>query len=337
MTRWNAIVIGAVVILLVVCAQHAEAAGDAARNLGAQSAPHRLAQAEAAPASVPADEATPAAAPAAAAPMAGPAEAAPAAAAAPTATPETATPAVPETVPPAAQEAAPAAESETAAPAAPVESTKAITAGREALNPGWRGYPWYDSGTDDLRRIRVPKTRSWGGRSWNPSFRANWLTWIIWGALALAFAVLAYLIYQVYRGRWMDLPGTARATAAQSVANDASRVEALPFQIDPLTGSLLDAARRAYAGSDFARAIIYLFSHQLVELDRRHLIRLTRGKTNRQYVRELRDKEALPGLLSQTMVVFEDVYFGDRALSRERFEICWNRLNEFDALVGPRR
>jgi hypothetical protein len=332
MKPWRAIIIGAVIVVLVGCAQHTSSAALAARILGAFHAPYRsfvgcaqhtssaalaarilgafhapyqLAQAEAAPANVPADEATPAAAP--------------------------------------AEETAPAAESETAAPAAesetaaPVDTTKAITAGREALNPGWRGYPWYDSGTDDLRRIRVPRTRNWSSPNWNPSFHVDWVTWVIWGFVALAFALLAYLLYQVYRGRWIDLPGSARAVTAQPVANDASRVEALPFQIDPLTGSLLDAARRAYAGGDFARAIIYLFSHQLVELDRRHLIRLTRGKTNRQYVRELRGKGALPGLLSQTMVVFEDVYFGDRALSRERFEICWNRLNEFDALVGPRR
>lgn len=279
-----------------------------------------FAQAEAAPAGAPAPSAeaettpavTPAAAPAEAAPTAGPASAEAAPAAAPATTPEI------------------------AAPAASVDSAKAITAGREALDPGWRGYPWYDSSTDDLRRIRVPKTRNWSP-SWNPSFRLDWVTWIIWGFVALAFALLAYLLYQVYRGRWIDLPASARAVAERPAANDASRVEALPFQLDPLTGSLLDAARRAYAGGDYAPAIIYLFSHELVELDRRHLIRLTRGKTNRQYVRELRGQGALPGLLSQTMVLFEDVYFGDRALSRERFETCWNRLNEFDALVGPRR
>jgi hypothetical protein len=302
--KWlRAIVVGAVV---VGSAQHTSSAAMTALKVGALHAPYRIAQAEAAPATVPADEANTAAVPAEAAP--------------------TGTPAAPETAPAAAQET----------PAAPVDSTKAITAGREALDPGWRGYPWYDSSTDDLRRIRVPKTRNWN-TNWNPNFRMDWVTWIIWGFVALVFALLAYLIYQVYRGRWVDLPGGARAVAETPVANDASRVEALPFQIDPLTGSLLDAARRAYAGGDYARAIIYLFSHELVELDRRHLIRLTRGKTNRQYVRELRGQGALPGLLSQTMVLFEDVYFGDRALSRERFETCWNRLNEFDALVGSRR
>ena len=298
MKPWRAIIIGVVVVVLVGCAQHTSSAALAARIVDALHAPYGLAQAEAAPAVAPAAEAEATVAP----------------------------PAAPETAPAAAQET----------PAAPVDSTKAITAGREALNPGWRGYPWYDSSTDDLRRIRVPKTRNWSP-SWNPSFPTDWVMWIVWGFVALAFALLAYLLYQVYRGRWIDLPGSARAVTAQPVVNDASRVEALPFQLDPLTGSLLDAARRAYAGGDFARAIIYLFSHELVELDRRHLIRLTRGKTNRQYVRELRGQGALPGLLSQTMVVFEDVYFGDRALSRERFETCWNRLNEFDALVGQRR
>ncbi len=232
-----------------------------------------------------------------------------------------------------AEAAEPAAAN--AASAASVDTAEAVEAGREALNPGWRGYPWYDSSNDDLRRIRVPRSRNWNP-NWNLSFSFRGAMWVVWAAIALLIVLLAYLLYHVYRGRWVDLPIAKRALTERPAANDASRVEALPFQLDPQTGSLLDAARRAYSGGDFARAIIYLFSHELVELDRRQLIRLTRGKTNRQYLREL-GRGPLAGLLAQTMVVFEDVFFGNRALSRERFEICWNRLNEFDVLIGPRR
>ena len=38
---------------------------------------------------------------------------------------------------------------------------------------------------------------------------------------------------------------------------------------------------------DFAQATIFLFAHMLVELDRHQLIRLARGKTNRQYLMDL--------------------------------------------------
>ncbi|MGD9644184.1 MAG: hypothetical protein AB7U73_00630 [Pirellulales bacterium] len=243
----------------------------------------------------------------------------------------------------AAPEAEAAAESPEAAATSPeaaaaesVDATAAIESGRQALDPGWRGYPWYDSSNDDLRRVRVPRTSNWSPNwSFAPgSFQGA--MWVVWGIIALVIAVLAYLLHQVWQGRWVDMPGKARAQAERPVANDAARVEALPFQIDPQTGSLLETARRAYAAGDFALAIVYLFSHELLELDRRHLIRLTRGKTNRQYLREL-GRGPLAGLLAQTMVVFEDVFFGNRALSRERFELCWNRLNEFDSLIGPRR
>jgi hypothetical protein len=38
-------------------------------------------------------------------------------------------------------------------------------------------------------------------------------------------------------------------------------------------------------------------------------------------------------LVEQTMVAFEDVFFGDHPLSRARFEACWFELERFDRLV----
>jgi hypothetical protein len=72
-----------------------------------------------------------------------------------------------------------------------------------------------------------------------------------------------------------------------------------------------------------------------VELDRGQAIRLAKGKTNRQYLRELTPKPDLKGLVEQSMLAFEDVFFGGRALDRSRFEDCWRRLPEFDRWVRP--
>jgi hypothetical protein len=96
---------------------------------------------------------------------------------------------------------------------------------------------------------------------------------------------------------------------------------------------LLAEARRAYEQGNFGEAIIYLFSHQLLQMDRRHLIRLTKGKTNRQYLREIGPRRTLRQLFEQTMVAFEDVFFGAHVLGRDRFEACWSQLNRFDQLV----
>jgi hypothetical protein len=97
---------------------------------------------------------------------------------------------------------------------------------------------------------------------------------------------------------------------------------------------LLAEARRHYEAGNYGAAIVYLFSFQLVQLDRRQIIRLARGKTNRQYLREVGPRISLRKLVEQTMVAFEDVFFGNRQLRRDRFESCWARLEEFETLAA---
>jgi hypothetical protein len=75
--------------------------------------------------------------------------------------------------------------------------------------------------------------------------------------------------------------------------------------------------------------MIYLFSYKLLALDRHNLIRLARGKTNRQYVAELSQQPTLQELLRHSMVAFEDVFFGQHRLDPERFEGCWQSLDRF--------
>jgi hypothetical protein len=84
-----------------------------------------------------------------------------------------------------------------------------------------------------------------------------------------------------------------------------------------------------YDASQYSEAIIYLFSHELVELDKHQVIRLSKGKTNRQYLRETRSRPLIAGMLESTMVAFEDSFFGNKQLSRDVFERSWSHLNEF--------
>jgi hypothetical protein len=116
-------------------------------------------------------------------------------------------------------------------------------------------------------------------------------------------------------------------------ATEADRIESLPFHIARPQTNLLAEARRHYLAGDYGEAMIYLFSYKLVQLDKSHFIRLARGKTNRQYLGELRRSLPLWRILYSAMVAFEDVFFGHHPLSRERFEACWNRLDEFHQLI----
>ncbi len=238
------------------------------------------------------------------------------------------------------------------------EADQSVVAGREALDNWWpNDYPWYDSETDGVRRVEIPKPRDWSwfwnwldgltpdwdlswlwdwwsGWSWRSLFTmpATFWQWTIRVGLVLAAALLVYLMVRAYR-KWRGGSAESQsetATAAQQ--DDTQRIESLPFPVRRGRLDLLGEARAHYEQGNYAQAIVYLFSFQLVRLDREQIIRLTKGKTNRQYLREVGPRRALRRLVEQTMVAFEDVFFGNRRLDRARFESCWSRLDEFESL-----
>jgi hypothetical protein len=208
---------------------------------------------------------------------------------------------------------------------ADLDEDAAVTAGAEALDSWW-DYPWYDDETDGIRRIdlrakRQPPFSSATTGSAGGSWDLEWLGWVL---IALVVAFVLFMLLKVY---WTRTPRAGGADEAALIGKPVSvdRLEELPFQIDQPAGDLLSAARRASEAEDFNRAIVLLYSHQLLELDKRDAIRLTKGKTNRQYLRELRLRPGLAPLLATSMVAFEDVFFGGHSLSRERFEECWRQ------------
>jgi hypothetical protein len=157
--------------------------------------------------------------------------------------------------------------------------------------------------------------------------------------LVLGFAVLigllALVVWLMMRA-FLESESVADASVKRAVIgtdDDVDRVDALPFKVRRPRGDLLEEARRQYEAGNYNEAIIYFYSYLLVELDKGQLIRLTRGKTNRQYLREIRRRRSLFELLEMTMIAFEDVFFGHHLLGRERFELCFRRLDEFETQV----
>lgn len=267
----------------------------------------------------------------------------------------------------------------------------AVQRGREAMRKS--DLPWYDAGEDQERAVTVRQSgeftshrdTAWESRP-KKSSNTNWFrpgNWNFGGVFeffrVMAWVLLAVVLLGVVSALiWFYLRGERRdAAAARPVAvgrrpGDAARVENLPFEIKVAQTDLLASARNFYQNGDLKSAIIYFYSYLLVELDKHQLIHLEKGKTNRQYVRELRRREArrqrlrdqqsrdagrtsgvAPGaggaaaaggagvtagetvrsVVETTMVAFEDVFFGDHRLERQQFEACWDRLGEFQQAV----
>jgi len=210
------------------------------------------------------------------------------------------------------------------------EAESAIRTSRETLsNKG--DYPWYDAEQDALTPIELPPAKAEPKPLSVPKGFFDSLTILGWSLLALLVAALiAALIYAVIKYR--QVPKEAKA--AKSVPLLApDQVEALPFLAERPKGDLLSLARFHYEQGNYSEAIIYLFSYQLLELDKFSLIRLGKGKTNRQYLRELTRVSPLSPPLERTMVAFESVFFGRQALDRGGFEACWQELPQFENLL----
>jgi hypothetical protein len=186
--------------------------------------------------------------------------------------------------------------------------------------------PWYNAETDALEPIAVREP-------WNLDL--SWLgepiAWMILAGVVVALALLVVLILRALANREH---GQKRPPSSQvDPLLVADRVEALPFLRERKLDDLLGQARYHYEQGNYSEAMIYLFSYELVELDRASLVRLAKGKTNRQYLREALRVRPLGNLLEKTIVTFEDVFFGRRQLDRRGFEACWNQLSEFTNLV----
>jgi len=238
---------------------------------------------------------------------------------------------------------------------------EAVSRGRESLDHRWGGYPWYDAAADGVRPIDVSKLRAPGKCSRrlrkrgtgdgpaDPGQSDDW-SWegpdlggfspviaaivngAIWLFVAAVLLVVVYLLVRAY-ARGGRFRRGRRDRKSKGKTDDQRRIEALPFPVLAARSDFLAEARRFYQQGQYGEAVKYLFSYQLVQLDKHRVVRLTRGKTNRQYLREVgrRGRNGLGGLLEQTMLAFEDFFFGGHAIERARFEACWSRLDEFEA------
>jgi hypothetical protein len=205
-------------------------------------------------------------------------------------------------------------------------------------------FPWYNRQRDGVQRLDVQPSDDAATRHSRWVYRPvnwNWPGWLgylfeAFGWMILVTAVVIVLWALLRALGLAEFSAPAGGTANDElVRGDIDRVEALPFQLQRPQSDLLAEARRHCEAGEYEQAMIYLYSYQLVQLDRHHWIRLTKGKTNRQYLRELRSNRELWELMRTSMMTFEDVFFGHHRLERDRFEQHWNRLDAFRQMVEP--
>ena len=177
------------------------------------------------------------------------------------------------------------------------DDAAAIAAAADGLRQAAR-FPWYDADTrsnaaPDAATLQIPAP---AGRlavadaanrlDQTGCWLWDLLQYAIWGLLIVTLGLLLLLLLRGLTRRLLPSNDLDDEDAARRVT-EADRIENLPFPVKRPQADLLGETRWHYEQGNFGEAIIYLFSYELVQLDTHHLIRLAKGKTNRQYLREL--------------------------------------------------
>lgn len=201
---------------------------------------------------------------------------------------------------------------------------------RSALAKG--GYPWYDAEADAVRPVWPPREPDF---SWLPAWRVPGLgsagDLIVIGLAMLALAVLIVVLVELWRRYRPGLGGVVARGGVEETR--VFGVAGLPEGVRPETTDPWAEALRCRERGDLAGAIVCLFAHQILTLDRLRLVRLVPGRTGRQLVRGIGDPEFRAGV-EPTLRLFEAVYYGHRAPTREAFEAAWASSEAFERRAG---
>lgn len=211
--------------------------------------------------------------------------------------------------------------------------------------------PWFDSQQQRLQPISVrtnlpeeknrksgwapsPRSVSSGGSwwsGWNWRWQGFWyyvFQTLGWLFVAVVVGLLVYVVASVLRrGPGGDSAAAAAASKSLAPAVDEQwlqQAEHLPSEARQAAGNLREEAERLMRLQRFDEAIVLLFGHQLLLLDRCRLLRLARGKTNGSYLREARSQlRPAAGLFAATVAAFEASYFGGHSPTADQFSTLW--------------
>jgi hypothetical protein len=227
----------------------------------------------------------------------------------------------------------------------------AVAAGRDPVARALarQGYPWYDPAHDRFQPIGESAVKPRESLGWLDELRAalaplfRWLRrlidwvaavfgWLNPGGLVSTALLLALLVLVlvVLARLWQpvepEIAGNERAALAGQVARLLDQTGGVPLSEQ----SLQALAFERKAAGDLAGAILALFAHELLVLDRLGQIRLAPGRTARRYEREA-SKGSRGRLLTESLGLFEGVCYGRRSPDPVVFARVWSL---FEAGLG---
>ena len=251
-----------------------------------------------------------------------------------------------------------------------VSSTMAIASGIENASPadGALGDSvWYDADREAVvpvharpivddslnrdsrwlpqaQRVQQPPTPSNAGGAGAGLFGSgltisNLLGWLLLIAiLAAAVGIFAYALSKTE----VNINGNGKYRSGQlSNLPDEQTIERmkhLPAELRRTDVNLRFEAERLMNEGQYDQAIILLFGHQLLLLDRIGMLRLNRGKTNRKYVRETAAVKAdAARRLQGTVTAFERSYFGRHVITQREFAELWRSNGELEQAADLHR
>ena len=175
---------------------------------------------------------------------------------------------------------------------------------------------------------------AWGG--WN-GINSEVFSSVIVGVLgAVLLVAIILLLYHSLKNyvpmHWQ------RKQKEKKIEIDPARAEDLPFEAtQEAYENPLAAAEAFYRSGDYNSAIVLVYGYMLLVLDQGRYIDLQKGKTNRMYLREVKGNVTLKDILAEAMLGFEDAYFGQIRLPKERFEHIWQKVSQFEEIAASRR
>ena len=156
--------------------------------------------------------------------------------------------------------------------------------------------------------------------------------------LATFFTALLVVIIAVALGflihKFLKIESSSEGDSLNKRKLLSESIEQLPFDLQVKNGDFLSLAQTAYQAGDLRRAIILLYSHVLVTLDQNERIELKKGKTNRQYLKEVWQDPPVSKYFKSVMLPFESAFFGNHVPEAQGFERCWAGLDEFHQRVN---
>lgn len=203
-------------------------------------------------------------------------------------------------------------------------------------------FPWYDADSERVKPILPWPDMSdssdiggWISRHFE--WLGRWFRWmnrwkfpgvggigdlVAIGLAMLFLTLLIVLLIELLR-RYRPLTEKSSASGTVVIATDAQRIEVLPAGIRLDFSDPLSEARKLRRRGDFGGAVVHLFAHQIMTLERLGQVRLLPGLTGRQLVRSVGNRR-MKEWVEPTLRLFELVYYGRLTPTEQAFEAVWS-------------